>query len=88
MIGCGLAILSRPISLRVIHWLAILAGGLVVVVAFCWDFRNTSAGGLPNPFNWPLFAAGELIGLTGFGAAALKRPSLGPRATAVPPPAR
>ena len=86
MIGCGMAILIRPISLRATHWLMIVAGGLVVVVAFCWDFRNTAAGGLPNPFNWPLFAAGELIGLTGFGAAA--RPVLGRRATAVPPPAR
>jgi hypothetical protein len=87
MIGCGLAALSRPISLRAMHWLAIIAGGLVVVVAFCWDFRNTSAGGLPNPFNWPLFAAGELMGLAGFAAAA-GRPALDRRATAVPPPGR
>ena len=73
MIGCGLIALHQPISLRARHWLAILAGGLVIVVAFCWDFRNTSAGGLPNPFNWPLFAAGEVLGLSGFGAAALAR---------------
>jgi len=88
MIGCGLAMLNRPISLGAIHWLMIVGGGLVIVVAFCWDFRNTSAGGLPNPFNWPLFAAGELIGLTGFAAAAMKGPVPGSRATAVPPPAR
>jgi hypothetical protein len=27
------------------------------------------AGGWPNPFNWPLFIAGEVIGLAGFSAA-------------------
>ena len=88
MIGCGLAAFSRPISLRAIDWLVIIAGGLVVVVAFCWDFRNTSAGGLPNPFNWPLFATGELMGLAGFAAAVVRRPALDRHATAVPPPGR
>ena len=69
MILCGLVVLRRPMALRAVDWLSILAGGLVVVLAFCWDYRNTSAGGLPNPFNWPLFTAGELIGLAGFSAA-------------------
>ena len=75
MIVCGIAVLRRPISFRPFHWLAIFSGGLVVIVAFCWDFRNTSAGGLPNPFNWPLFAAGELIGVLGFLAAARRSAS-------------
>jgi hypothetical protein len=66
MIACGFAALRRPVYLAPRHWLAILAGGLVVVIAFCWDFRNTSAGGWPNPFQWPLFTLGEAIGLTGF----------------------
>jgi hypothetical protein len=87
MIGCGLVALRRPISLHASHWMAILTGGLVVVVAFCWDFRNTSAGGLPHPFNWPLFASGELIGLAGFATAAYG-PGLVRRATAVSRPGR
>ena len=33
---------------------------------------DAMAGGWPNPFNWPLFIAGETIGLAGF-AAALRR---------------
>jgi len=49
-----------------------IAGGLVVIVSFVWDFRNVMGGGLPNPFNWPLFLVGEALGLTGF-LAALKR---------------
>lgn len=71
MIAAGTAILWResreqPIRFRWFHWLAIVGGGLIVILAFCWDFRNVSAGGLPNPFHWPLFALGELVGLTGF----------------------
>jgi hypothetical protein len=69
MIFCGIAVLRQEIRIRALHWLAIISGGFVVILAFCWDFRNTSTGGLPNPFNWPVFAAGEFIGLAGFFAA-------------------
>jgi hypothetical protein len=31
-----------------------IAGGLAVILSFVWDYRNTMAGGPPNPFNWPL----------------------------------
>jgi hypothetical protein len=74
MILCGLISL-RLGGLRVgaLHWLGILDGALIIVLAFAWDFRNTSAGGLPNPFNWPLLAAGEVIGLLSFLAAARNR---------------
>ena len=73
MIGGGVMALARPIPLRSPHWLAIVGGGVVIIVAFCWDFRNTSSGGMPNPFNWPLFLAGLLISVAGFAAAARKR---------------
>jgi len=70
MIVCGL------ISLRLggvrgtpLHWAGLLAGAAVIVLAFVWDFRNTTAGGWPNAFNWPLFLAGEAIGLSVFLAA-------------------
>ncbi len=74
MIVCGLISLrAGGIQGRLPHWTGVLAGALVIVIAFVWDFRNTSAGGLPNPFNWPLFLAGEVIGLSAF-LAALKFP--------------
>jgi hypothetical protein len=70
MIVCGL------ISLRTggirggpLHWTGVLGGALIIIVAFVWDFRNTTAGGFPNPFNWPLFLLGEAIGLAAFLAA-------------------
>jgi hypothetical protein len=57
---------GRPIRFRWFHWTAIVGGGVVIVVAFCWDYRNAMAAGWPNPFNWPLFAAGLTVGLLGF----------------------
>ena len=74
MIVCGLISLGWG-GLRIppLSWLAIVAGALVIVLGFVWDFRTIAAGGLPNAFNWPLLLAGEAIGLIGFAAAARKR---------------
>ncbi len=74
MIGCGLYSLSRGgIPARPLHWAALIAGAAVIVLAFVWDFRNTTAGGMPQRFNWPLWTVGEAIGLTGFVFAARNR---------------
>jgi hypothetical protein len=74
MIVCGLISFGAGgIRGRFPHWSGVLAGAVVIIVAFVWDFRNTSAGGLPNPFNWPLFLLGEAIGLSAFLAAAFAR---------------
>jgi hypothetical protein len=67
MIVCGLiALRAGAVRGRMPHWIGILAGAAVIVIAFVWDFRNTTAGGIPNPFNWPLFLVGEAIGLSAF----------------------
>ncbi len=71
MILAGTAILRReaagqPIAFRWFHWAAIFGGGLTLVVAFCWDYQAALSGAWPNPFNWPLFAAGLVVGLAGF----------------------
>jgi hypothetical protein len=57
---------GRPFRVSRWDWLAIVAGGLVLIAAFCWDWRNIAAGGMPNPFPWPLFFIGEAMGLSGF----------------------
>ena len=76
MIVCGLMSLGwGGLRLSALSWLAIMAGALVIILAFVWDFRNIASGGLPNAFNWPLFLAGEAIGIIGFAAAARKRES-------------
>jgi hypothetical protein len=71
MIVCGLISLrAGGIRGRLPHWVGVLAGAAVIVIAFVWDFRNTSTGGIPNPFNWPLFLVGEAIALGAFLVAA------------------
>lgn len=64
---------DRPIRFQRLDWAAIVLGGLTVIVAFCWDWRHTAAGGWPHPFHWPLFVLGEAIGAAGFLHALLKR---------------
>jgi len=70
MIGAGLMVLHQDLSgklnpFRWFHWALIYLGGFIVFLAFAWDFRNTAAGGSPNPFNWLLFVIGEAAGLSG-----------------------
>jgi hypothetical protein len=73
MIVCGLISLrAGGIRCRPANWLGVFAGAFVIVLAFVWDFRNITTGGMPNAFNWPLFLVGELIGLGAFTAAALR----------------
>jgi hypothetical protein len=57
---------GRPFRVSRWDWLAMVAGGLVLIASFCWDWRHIAAGGLPNPFAWPLFFVGEAIGMGGF----------------------
>jgi uncharacterized membrane protein len=57
---------ARPIRYRWAHVVGIGSGGLIVIVAFCWDWRNIIAGGEPNPFHWPLFATGLCVGIVSF----------------------
>jgi hypothetical protein len=71
MIWGGIVLLKRelggpglPIGGR--HWAGIVTGGVILMVAFMWDWRNTTAGHPPNPFNWPLFAVGELVSAGSF----------------------
>ena len=71
MVGTGIANLWREsthpsIRLRTIHWLGIYTGALFMLAAFIWDYRNVMAGGMPNPFHWPLFALGEVLWITAF----------------------
>lgn len=71
MIAAGLVILrreseGRPAHFDRLHWLGIVAGGVIIVLAFTWDYRNIMAAGMPKSFNWPLFVLGEAVGLAAF----------------------
>jgi hypothetical protein len=80
MIIAGLLILRRedlrhpPLTLRWSHWLIILAGGMMIVIAFCWDAPNIASGGKPGNFQWPIFLLGETVGLATFAYALWQSP--------------
>jgi hypothetical protein len=57
---------GRPLRPGAGHWLAVLGGGVVVVLAFCWDWRHIAARGEPASFPWPLFLLGLGLALAGF----------------------
>jgi hypothetical protein len=74
MIAAGAVILwresvARPIRFCWYHWSLLAAGGLIVVLAFCWDYRHILAGHSPSSFHWPLFLSGGVVGGGGFLAA-------------------
>jgi hypothetical protein len=73
MVAGGLYVLQRPVQIGPINWGAALLGAIVIVIAFCLDYPNVTAGGLPHPFHWNVFAAGALIAWTGFLTAVIRR---------------
>jgi hypothetical protein len=66
IIGAGLLALARPVRMLPIHWGATTIGGALILMSFMWDYQNLMAGGLPRPFAWRLFGAGELAGVAAF----------------------
>jgi hypothetical protein len=66
IIGTGLLALAKPVRMSPAHWFAMTLGGAVILASFMWDYRNLMAGGLPGPFAWWLFGAGEIAGVAAF----------------------
>lgn len=66
IIAAGILALARPIRMLPAHWFAMTVGGVLILMSFMWDYRNLMAGGVPRPFAWRLFGAGELVGLLAF----------------------
>jgi hypothetical protein len=75
IIGAGLLALARPMRVLPVHWTVMTLGGALILMSFMWDYQNLTAGGLPRPFAWMLFAAGELAGVAAFLHATLRRSS-------------
>jgi hypothetical protein len=71
MIGCGLVVLyyegcGQPLATTLTDWIWLTLGGLVVIASFCMDYVNIMEGGLPGPFNWPVFATGLIVAFATF----------------------
>jgi len=66
-----------PIRWRWYDWAIILGCGFLMIVAFCWDWRNiiqkegaahvSPVLGMPNPFAWWLYLPAYFISVTYFG---------------------
>jgi hypothetical protein len=80
MIGSGVYLLWRestgqPLQPGPVVWAAAGVASLLLLFAFCGDYRNLLDGGLPNPFAWTLFTFGEGIGMAAFLWATFRRES-------------
>ncbi|MBN1491733.1 MAG: hypothetical protein JXA69_17605 [Phycisphaerae bacterium] len=47
-------------------WTGIVVGAVIIILAFCWDWRHLQAGNLPRAFPWGLFAIGHAVGFGAF----------------------
>jgi hypothetical protein len=54
---------GRSLRLTRRHLLCLGAGALAILAAFCKDYQMIVTGAKPPDFAWPLFAAGELVGV-------------------------
>ncbi len=54
------------------HWVGILGGAALIIVAFAMDFHNVMSGGMPHRFNWGVFGMGLVIGFGSYVKAALR----------------
>jgi hypothetical protein len=63
---------NRKLRLSFWEWLAASAGGVLVIVSFCWNWRAVVENRVPTDFPETLYAAGMLMGVLPF-ARALRR---------------
>jgi len=58
-----------PVRIGAAHWSGILLGAVIIVVAFAMDYRKIMMGGMPQQFNWWVFALGLGTGVLSYVAA-------------------
>jgi hypothetical protein len=73
---------GHGVRIGVIEWVGIVAGAIVIVVAFAMDYRHVMAGGMPHPFNWLVFGLGMMLGIGSYIRAAAGRARLAAMETA------
>ncbi len=67
---------GNGVRMGALHWTGMIAGALVIVVAFAMDYRHVMSGGMPHPFHWGVFAFGMALGVGSYIKAASARPRL------------
>lgn len=73
LIALGFEDKGQPLLMPWRDWILIALGGFIVIVSFCWDYKNIMAGGFPNPFHWKTFLAGLALSTVTFLSAIRRR---------------
>jgi hypothetical protein len=64
---------AEPVLIGPAHWVGILAGAAIIVLAFALDYRNVMTAGLPRAFSWSIFGLGLLLGIGSYAGAARRQ---------------
>jgi hypothetical protein len=78
--GGLIALLRQPPKAGWLSTLLLTAGGVIVFIAFIWDWEHIASGGMPRSFPWLIFLTGELAGALGL-LVALRKAAKTPLAT-------
>lgn len=57
---------GRPVTIGVLQWFVSGIGGALIIVSFLANPGAALQQRMPEPYNWPLFAAGLFVGIAGF----------------------
>jgi hypothetical protein len=57
---------QRPVYARWWHWMGVVLGGFIIILAFTWQHRAIMAGDTPSYFPWPIFLIGLSLGVASF----------------------
>jgi hypothetical protein len=61
----GILGITRPVRDSAMAGTLLVAGALVIILSFTWDWRFLVNGGVPHTFHWWMFALGEGLGVAG-----------------------
>jgi len=65
--------LGEAVVLRARNWIGITLGAVVIIVSFTLDYPHILLGGMPRPFPWSIFVAGEALGVLSYAAATTRK---------------
>lgn len=67
-----LVVRGGELSLSRLEWITAVAGGALLVLSFCWKWREVVAMDIPEGFPVPIYIAGFLLGMLPFIRAYLR----------------
>lgn len=62
----------HPVRPKISEWIIAIAGGTIVIISWCEEYRSIMAGESPESFAWPVYWIGFIMGAAAFGKAYLR----------------